>query len=53
MSRSCESRELQRFPGLRKHLDTVILNFLDDAKKPVANRIKDTIAMEVCLIVFL
>lgn len=50
MSRSCESRELQRFPGLRKHLDTVILNFLDDAKKPVANRIKDTIAMEADVI---
>ncbi|KNA03442.1 hypothetical protein SOVF_209150 [Spinacia oleracea] len=46
MSRSCESRELQRFPVLRKRMDAVMLNFLYDAMKPVEKRIVDTIDME-------
>lgn len=50
MSRSCESRELQRFPVLRKRMDAVMLNFLYDAMKPVEKRIVDTIDMEVCIV---
>ncbi|XP_074287055.1 dynamin-related protein 3A-like isoform X2 [Silene latifolia] len=46
MSRSCESRELQRFPTFRKRVKGVMANFMHYAIKPVEKRIAETIDME-------
>uniref|UniRef100_A0A803MDV8 GED domain-containing protein n=1 Tax=Chenopodium quinoa TaxID=63459 RepID=A0A803MDV8_CHEQI len=46
MSHSCESRELRRFPGLKKRMDAVMLDFVCNSMKPVEKRIVDTIFME-------
>ncbi|GAV90560.1 Dynamin_N domain-containing protein/Dynamin_M domain-containing protein/GED domain-containing protein [Cephalotus follicularis] len=47
MSRACGSIELQRFPVLRRRLDDIMRNFLQDGKRPAEVMILNLIEVEM------